>query len=217
MGARSHNGDCVNSQREAIRGAYRLGREDEIGALKLITPEKRRQVALVKDGLLASLAAYADEFKAVDNPNPYEVTMQGVGSDRLAINDHGIAHTCLDSMAHINERGEFCNGDAPPQDAVVRDRHAKISIHSVKNGVFTRWVLIDIPRLKCVAHLEPGTPIYVEDLGTWEKRFGVRVTAGDALFVRTSDERAARRSGAGCAGAPKGGDRPTSTPRSSLG
>src|SRR5262245_20064713 len=72
----------------------RWGKEDEIGALNLITPAKRRQAAaLVKDGVSVSLAADADTMKAVDNPSPYEVTMQGIGSDRIAINYHGIAHT----------------------------------------------------------------------------------------------------------------------------
>lgn len=34
-------------------------------------------------------------------------------------------------------------------------------------------------------YLEPGTPIYVEDLEAWEKRAGVRVSSGDAVFIRT--------------------------------
>jgi hypothetical protein len=36
-----------------------------------------------------------------------------------------------------------------------------------------------------VPYLEPGTPIYIEDLEAWEKEAGVRVSTGDALFVRT--------------------------------
>ena len=83
----------------------RWGKDDEIGALNLITPAKRRQAAaLVKEGVSVSLAADTDTVKAVDNPNPYEVTMQGIGSDRIAVNYHGIAHTHLDSLAHINEQ-----------------------------------------------------------------------------------------------------------------
>ena len=164
----------------------RWGRDDEIGALNLVTDAKRRQAAaLVKDGVSVSLAADADTVKAVDNPSPYEVTMQGIASDRIAINYHGIAHTHLDSLAHINERGVFYNGYAPQADVVVKQGHAKNSIHNVKNGIFTRGVLIDIPRLKGVPFLEPGTPIYVEDLEAWEKQAGIRVSAGDALFVRT--------------------------------
>jgi len=80
----------------------RWGKDDQIGALSLITPAKRRQAAaLVKDGFF-SLAGDADTVKAVDNPNPYEHTMLGIGSDRIAVGYHGIAHTHLDSLAHIN-------------------------------------------------------------------------------------------------------------------
>jgi kynurenine formamidase len=164
----------------------RWGKDDQIGALNLITPAKRRQAAaLVKDGVSVSLAADADTVKAVDNPNPYEVTMQGIASDRITINYHGIAHTHLDSLAHINEQGVFYNGYTPSAETVLKERHSKNSIHNVKNGVLTRGILIDIPRLKGVPYLEPGTPIHVEDLEAWEKKAGVKVAAGDALFVRT--------------------------------
>ena len=49
----------------------------------------------------------------------------------------------------------------------------------------TRGILIDVPRLKGVPYLEPGTPIYIEDLEAWEEQAGVRVSSGDALFIRT--------------------------------
>jgi kynurenine formamidase len=164
----------------------RWGKDDQIGALNLITPSKRKQAAaLVREGFSVSLAGDADTTKAIDNPNPYEVTMQGIASDRIAISYHGIAHTHLDSLAHINANGVFYNGYSPDQEAVVRQGHAKNSIHNVKNGILTRGVLIDIPRLKRVPYLEPGTPIYVEDLEAWERQTGVKVSAGDALFVRT--------------------------------
>jgi kynurenine formamidase len=164
----------------------RWGKDDEIGALNLITPAKRKQAAsLVKDGVSVSLAADVDTVKAVDNASPYEITMTGIGTDRIAVNYHGIAHTHLDSLAHINFNGVFYNGYTPDPAAVAKARHAKNSIHNVKNGIFTRGVLIDIPRLKGVPYLEPGTPIYVEDLEAWEKKAGVKVGPGDALFVRT--------------------------------
>ncbi|HSV25317.1 MAG TPA: hypothetical protein VLJ17_20100, partial [Xanthobacteraceae bacterium] len=49
----------------------RWGKDDEIGALNLITPAKRTQAAgLVKEGFSVSLAGDADTVQAVDNPNP---------------------------------------------------------------------------------------------------------------------------------------------------
>jgi kynurenine formamidase len=164
----------------------RWGKDDEIGTLNLIRPAKRIQAAaLVREGFSVSLAADTDTVKAVDNPNPYEVKMPGIGMDQIAVAYHGIAHTHLDSLAHINHNGVFYNGYKPDADTVLKQRHSKNSIHNVKNGIFTRGVVIDIPRLKGVPYLEPGTPIYVEDLEAWEKKAGVKVGAGDALFVRT--------------------------------
>lgn len=165
----------------------RWGKDDQIGALNLITPAKRKQAfALVKEGFSVSLAGDADTEKAADNPTPYEHTMLAIGSDRIGVAFHGIAHTHLDSLAHVNYDGKFYNGYTPQADVVMKEGgHARNSIHNLKNGIFTRGVLVDIPRLKGVPYLEPGTPIYAEDLEAWEKKVGIKVSAGDALFVRT--------------------------------
>jgi hypothetical protein len=113
----------------------RWGKDDEIGALNLIAPEKRRQAAaLVNEGFSVSLAGDADTAQAVDNPNPYEVKMLAIGNDRIAVAYHGIAHTHLDSLAHINDQGVFYNGCKPDPDAVLKGGHAKNSIHNVKTA-----------------------------------------------------------------------------------
>src|SRR5712692_5302371 len=71
----------------------RWGKEDQIGALNLITPSKRKQAAaLVKEGFSVSMAGDADTVKAVDNPNPYEVKMLTIGTDQIAVSYHGITH-----------------------------------------------------------------------------------------------------------------------------
>ena len=164
----------------------RWGKDDQIGAINLITAAKRKEAAaLVKEGFSVSLAGDADTVKAVDNPFPYEHEMLAIGNDRISVRYHGIAHCHIDSLAHINENGVFYNGYKPDADAVLKGGHQKNSIHNLKNGIFTRGILLDIPRLKGLPYLEPGTPIYVEDLEAWEGRAGVKVGAGDALFVRT--------------------------------
>ena len=164
----------------------RWGKDDQLGALNLITPAKRRQAAsLVKDGVSVSLAHDVDTEKAVDNEQPYTHEMVAIGADRFAVQFHGVAHTHLDSLAHINENGVFYNGYKPDAAAVLKNRHTRNSIHNVKNGIVTRGILIDLPRLKGVPYLEPGTPIYPEDIEAWEKVAGVKVGPGDALFIRT--------------------------------
>ena len=75
----------------------RWGKDDQIGALNLITPAKRKQAAaLVKEGFSVSMAGDADTVKAVDNPNPYELKMLSIGMDQIAVNYHGFAHKILD-------------------------------------------------------------------------------------------------------------------------
>ena len=54
---------------------------------------------------------------------------------------------------------------------------------------------MDMARHKGVEYLEPGTPIYPEDLEAWEKKAGVRVQRGDVMIVRTG--RWARRDAKG--------------------
>ena len=158
----------------------RWGKDDEIGALNLITPAKRRQAAGAGAGTASRCRSPPTPTRSRPSTIPIRTSTRCRGSDpdRLAVNYHGIAHTHLDSLAHINDNGVFYNGYKPDADVVVKHGHAKNSIHNVKNGIFTRGVLIDIPRLKGVPYLEPGTPIYVEDLEAWEKQAGVKVSAG---------------------------------------
>lgn len=165
----------------------RWGKDDQIGTLNLITPAKRKQAAtLVKEGFSVSLARDAMTEKAVDVPNPYEHTMLGIGGDKIAMGIHGVGNTHLDSLGHVYYDGVTYNGYAPKEAEVMKaGGHARNSIYTVKNGIFTRGVLIDIPRLKGVKYLEPGTPIYVEDVEAWLKQAGLKIMPGDALFLRT--------------------------------
>jgi len=167
----------------------RWGKEDEMGALNLITPAKRRQAAdLVRDGVTVSLAGDVNTEKSVDNAQPYEHAMTSAGpggaGDRLAVSYHGYAHTHLDGFAHRFFDGRMWNGFSH-EEVTKAEGAKKNSIYNVRNGIFTRAVLMDIPRLKGVPYLEPGTRIYIEDLEAWEKKAGVKVSSGDALFIRT--------------------------------
>ena len=113
--------------------------------------------------------------------------------DNYSVTYHGYAHTHMDALCHIFYRGRMYNGFS--RRHVDQRGAGKLSIHKVKGGIFTRGVLMDIPRLKGAAYLEPGTAIYAADLDAWEKKAGVRVSRGDVVFVRTG--RRARRDALG--------------------
>jgi kynurenine formamidase len=183
----------------------RWGKDDQMGAVNLITPATRKHAAsLVKEGASFSMARTAELEKAVDNNQPIirKVTRVGVGqpttgpggtADTFFISYHGYVHTHMDTLCHFLYKGKMYNGYS--QDEVTENGAAKNSILNFKNGIVTRGVLMDIPRLKGVDYLEPGTRIYPEDLDAWEKKARLKVGAGDVVFVRTG--RWARRDAKG--------------------
>jgi kynurenine formamidase len=179
----------------------RWGRDDELGTLNLITPAKRRAAAaLVREGITVSLATVAQTEKAVDVPCPNEWAMltltEAGATDRIAYPCiHGAGTTHLDAFAHRFVGGRMWNG-YPASGLVTREGGAaRNSVLTMKDGIVTRGVLYDIPRLKGVPYLEPGTRIFADDLEAWEQRTGVRVGPGDALLLRWG--RWARRSALG--------------------
>ena len=101
---------------------------------------------------------------------------------------HGLVLTHIDALHHVAFDGKMWNG-------FPLDQSPKNGIHNLKNGIFTRGILMDIPRLKGVSYLEPDTPIYPEDLEDWEKMAGVKVGAGDALLIPDGPVGASRRAG----------------------
>jgi kynurenine formamidase len=170
----------------------RWGEDDELGTLNLITPEKRkRAAALVQTGIAVSLSHNLITSDATDNPDPFEhkfMEMGGDGTsffvgDHYGVSYHGHAHTHMDSLTHMSYKGKLYNGY--PQHKAEDGLAPKLAITQVKNGIFTKGVLMDIPRLKGVDYLEPGTAIYPEDLAAWEKKAGITIEPGDVVFIRT--------------------------------
>ena len=168
----------------------RWGKDDELGTLNLITPAKRKQAAaLVKEGVTVSLASDAATEKGIDVPCPVEwamLTASPTGAtDRIGYPCiHGAGTTHLDSFAHVFFGGRMWNGYPVSELVTKQGGAAKNSILTMKSGIVTRGVLYDIPKLKGVPYLEPGTRIFAEDLEAWERKAGVKATAGDALLLR---------------------------------
>ncbi len=164
----------------------RWGKDDQLGAANLVTAAKRKQAAaLVREGITVSLAHNPLTERAEDNNNPFEQTMlRGNNMDRYAVTYHGYAHSHIDALCHFLYKDQTYNGYARA-DVNTDKGCAKLGIDTLKNGIVTRGVLIDIPRLRGVEYLEPGTPIYSEDVEAWEKKAGVKIAAGDAILLRT--------------------------------
>ena len=159
----------------------RWGPDDELGMANLITPAKRAAAAaLVSEGFTVSLSSNAQNYESADVPCPVEWQM--VRATRTGASDqiaypciHGPGTTHLDAFAHVFFDGKMWNGYDVDGLVTMEGGAAKNSIMVVKDGLVTRGVLYDIPRLKGVPWLEPGTRITVEDLEAWEEMAGVKV------------------------------------------
>ena len=160
----------------------RWGESDEIGTLNLITEAKRRQAAaLVQSGISVSLAHNLITEQAADMPNPFEMTN---GGSRFRYGFHSTTHTHVDAICQFGYKGRAFNG-YPESEIRTSAGCTKMGVETLKDGIVTRGILLDIPRLKGMPYLEPGTPVYVDDIEAWEKKAGVKVEAGDAIFLRT--------------------------------
>src|SRR5438046_1330873 len=172
----------------------RWGKQDQMGAVNLITPAKRKQAAsLVRDGVSVSLARNTETEKAADNDSPFVHTMTSTGKnplegfysmDLIQVSYHGWAHTHMDSLCHMFYKGKMYNGYS--QEDVSSQGAARLAVTNFKNGILSRGILMDIPRLKGVPYLEPGLAIYPEDLDAWEKKAGVKVGSDGASDVMPS-------------------------------
>ena len=168
----------------------RWGDDDELGAANLMTDDKRREAAaLVRTGTTVSLAHDLLTEEAADTSEPYVLQMnvnpeaQNSG-DRVEIYFHGVTFSHLDGLCHVFYKDQVYNGH-DFRDVATEDGCVKMDTTAMKNGLVTRGILVDMPRLKGVPYLEPGTKLYREDIEAWEAHAGVRLGSGDALLLRT--------------------------------
>ena len=190
----------------------RWGKTDVLGTLNLITDAKRVQAAaLVKHGIAVSLAHDGNGImeKAEDQRGPIGLTHQG---GKFEWSFHGPGNSHIDApceaatilwagmerpsetrplllrgpMVRSAYGGKAYNG-YPASEIVKADGTGctKLGAEIFKNGIVTRGILIDIPRLKGVPYLELSTPVFPEDIEAWEKMAGMKIATGDAIFLRT--------------------------------
>jgi kynurenine formamidase len=167
----------------------RWGDEDQRGTLNLVTPEKRRQAAaLVREGVSVSLSQNLSTEQTVDNTRPMELIMTAqpgapVAMDEWRIFYHGLTYAHLDALCHARYQGRAYNGF--DQSDAADSGCSTGGVEHLKEGVLSRGILVDIPRLKGVPYLDPGTPVLAADFEAWERETGLTISPGDVVLVRT--------------------------------
>ena len=188
----------------------RWGEDDTLGTLNLITPEKRRQGGwLIREGITVSCSKLIPRHGVLDgmsgaaplsymvqsgeryalgdyaeNPRIPGARMVEFAAESLTFVFHGGVFTHIDDLSHVFYEGKMYNGRS---SALVKAAEGATVQNSevMRDGILTKGILYDIPRLRGRDVLEPEDHVFPEDLDEFERTHGVRAEPGDVLFVRT--------------------------------
>jgi len=181
----------------------RWGKEDERGALNLLTPEvvlAATQVCktgvVYNLGLPIQMSGSGPLFAYRGTPQRLTLTNQadpgafieygaspdvGANEDVLVFASHTLTH--MDALSHVFAEGTFYNDF--PNDAVRTNQGVpNCGIDKVR-GVVGRAVHLDLPRHQGVEWLEPGYAVTSAELEACAAAQEVEIRSGDILLVRT--------------------------------
>ena len=169
----------------------RWGQDDQMGAVNMVTPEKRVAAAgLVKSGRAVSLSREFPKVAGPNNPTPAIHYMKrnirddssGAATDYYGISYHGTATTHLDALCHVWDANGMWNG-RNPEEVITFDGAKWGSIEHWKEGIITRGVLLDVPKHRGEPFVTQEKPIHGWELEDIAKEQGVTMEPGDALVV----------------------------------
>ena len=169
----------------------RWGDDDQMGAVNMVTNEKRRAAAqLVKTGRAVSLSRDFPKTPATNNPTPAQHYMSravrepngGMATDFYGVSYHGQANTHLDALCHVWNEDGMWNG-RNPDDVITFQGATWGSIEHWKEGIITRGVLLDVPKHRGQPFVAMDEPIHGWELEDIAKEQGVALEPGDAICV----------------------------------
>lgn len=191
-------GGQVNAQPEnpyAYRRNWgRWGANDQMGAVNLITAEKRTAAAaLVKTGRAVSLSR-------VFQPEQHFIRINQRAAGGTSVVDyygflyHGVAVTHVDALCHMWDQNGMWNGRDPAKEIDTNGAHFA-DITSFGTGLITRGVLLDVPRHRRVSHVGMDRPVDGAELDAIARAQKVAIEPGDALLVYSGREAFVRTAG----------------------
>jgi len=179
--------------------------DNERGTLNTITPQKVLEaVQTVSQGeVYACGAPMSPEFYPEILRTTHNFDEQGfkhemlsadvfdtelgkfAAQDKFTLSIHSLENTHIDALSHVGHFGKAFNG-VDFFDMVTVEGKAKRFDVTQLQGIVTRAILVDVPRLRGVEFLEPGDSVTREDLDAGASH----AAPGDAVLVRTGRWRA---------------------------
>ena len=180
----------------------RWGEDDQKGTLNFLTSEKiLDSIALIKEGVTVSCARPLTFDPSPDAVGPavHYMVESGEGwasgdkvtsrasqaaTDYIGMVFHGYTVTHIDSLAHFFWEGRMYNGR--PSHLVSTNLGATAeSVEVAGDGIVTRGILVDVPKIRGVEWLERGEGVMPEDILKAEQECGFEIAEGDVLLIRT--------------------------------
>jgi kynurenine formamidase len=168
----------------------RWGKDDQLGALNLVTPAKRvAATRLVRNGRSVSLSRPFPKEPGPNNAYPAQHYMRtvprgkgGFAADYYGIFYHGIASTHIDALCHTWDEGGMWNGRDPKKE-VTFEGATFGGVEHWSEGIITRCVMLDVPRHRGVASVTQDAPVHGWELDEILSKRGIRLEPGDAVAV----------------------------------
>ena len=164
----------------------RWGADDQVGAINLITPEKRTAAAaLVRSGRTVSLSRVFEPTQQFIRKND-----RGRGGRAGSVVDyygfiyHGQTVTHVDALCHMWDIDGMWQGRDP--NVEIDTGGARFGdITAWSDGIITRGVLLDVPRHRGVPFVTADRPVHGWELEEIARTEGIDVQPGDALIVHS--------------------------------
>ena len=179
------NRGAVEAMYRERRNWGRWGSDDQVGAINLITPEKKAAAArLVTSGRSVSLSRVFQPEQQFVRKSALGQAGAGYVMDYYGFIYHGATITHIDALCHIWDEDGMWQGRNP--DIEIDTGGANFAdITAWSDGIITRGVLIDVPRHRGEPHVTADRPVLGSEIETIAAAQGVTVEAGDAMLVHS--------------------------------
>ena len=186
----------------------RWGGDDQKGALNLIDDAKRKEAAkLVSEGKALGLGnpwpvnpaphnmwpAVHRMIRAGDDCDYPGVPGLSVALDYIGVETHGIACSHIDALCHVFVNNKMYNGY--PATDVKSTGAIKNDMEPMKEGIFTRGIILDLPLLRNKDYLSGMDRISVDDLESCETLQNLTVQPGDVLIIHKGRQKRIEKEG----------------------
>ena len=181
--------DEYESNKKKFNNWGRWGKDDQKGTLNLITEEvKIKAASLVKKGVSISCSYPVDTKPGPRNPNPAQhfVSFGPSNShDYIGLSYHGFSNTHIDALCHnfVGPGGPMYNNF--PSSLVTSNGAGALGVENIKEGIFTRGVLYDVPAFRGTKYVDHKSPVQGWELIEIAKKNNIDPMSGDAILIRS--------------------------------